>query len=62
MKTPSENTDEVQDSYEDSYAHLDDEYDYVMVPVRRGKPINNRMATLSRAEGVRNRFRNEGLL
>lgn len=37
---------------------LDDEYD--VPPTKGGKPINNRMGTLNRVQGMLNRHRNAG--
>jgi hypothetical protein len=37
---------------------LDDAYD--VAPTKGGKPINNRMGTLNRVQGMLNRHRNAG--
>lgn len=53
-----ENINEIE--MRDEWADLDDLYDYA--PVKRGKPVNNNMATLKRVEGVINRYRKAGIL
>jgi hypothetical protein len=40
------------------YDDLDDAYD--VAPTKGGKPINNRMGTLNRVQGMLNRHRNAG--
>ena len=46
------------DEYEPLDNILDDEYD--VAPTKGGKPINNRMGTLNRVQGMLNRHRNAG--
>lgn len=46
------------DEYEPLDTILDDEYD--VPPTKSGKPINNRMGTLNRVQGMVNRHRNAG--
>ncbi len=49
-----------QNVTESKWDYLDDEYDYV--EPKFDKPVNYNMATLKRAEGKLNRYRNEGLI
>lgn len=53
-----------EDVYTDEYAHYDDLFATVPVPMKvaRSKPRNYHMATLKRVEGALNRYRNAGIL
>lgn len=44
----------------DEYEDLNDEYDYH--PTHTQKPVNNRMGTLNRQQGIINRYRNKGII
>lgn len=47
---------------EDKWDHLDDGYENVPMRGKYTKPVNNRMATLNRQQGIINRYRNAGIL